>query len=272
MKDPYFQWMHKTKVYLNLVKFKSATLVVCGFLVGAHPGHLRREDAEKELQLRLRLEGDFPFQLSSRTISVFKDASKNAERYSFHAVAVEMSARQAKLLREAFFSQPKPKDAAVHIPYTGPYQFVLTLQSKEWTVQKIFQLAKVHVKLCDNMKVIYIQNLQDIRNGIGSNGHTLMRGFLGLTCTVEGRGTFSLLHSIHNTGRPHVKAVLVYQENYEYAIEQLAVIHQALLSGVPQEYHSKVFVDNLEAGLTGSHRDTIHSCNSSQHANELISL
>jgi hypothetical protein len=62
------------------------------------------------------------------------------------------------------------------------------------------------------MKVIYVQNLQDIRNGIGTNGNTLMRGFLGLTCTVEGRGTFSLIHSIHNMGRPNVKAVLVYQE------------------------------------------------------------
>jgi hypothetical protein len=74
MKDPYFQWMHKKKVYLNLAKFKIATLVVCGFLVGAHPGHLRRNEAEQELRIRLRLEEDFPFQLSSRTISVFKDA------------------------------------------------------------------------------------------------------------------------------------------------------------------------------------------------------
>jgi hypothetical protein len=41
MKDPYFQWLSKAKVYINLAKFKSATLVVCGFFVGAHPGHLR---------------------------------------------------------------------------------------------------------------------------------------------------------------------------------------------------------------------------------------
>jgi hypothetical protein len=88
---------------------------------------------------------------------------------------------------------------------------------------------------------------------------------------VEGK-TRPLLHSIHNTGRLNVKAVLVHQEHYEYALEQLAAIHQALLSGIPQEYHSKVFVDNLEVGLTGSHRDTIQSCNSSQHANELITL
>jgi len=89
MKEPYFQWLQKAKVYLNLAKFKSATLVVCGFLVGAHPGHLRREDAERELRERLQLSDDFPFQLSSRTISVLKDSSKEAERYSFPAVACE---------------------------------------------------------------------------------------------------------------------------------------------------------------------------------------
>jgi hypothetical protein len=52
--------------------------------------------AEKELRARLQLPEDFPFQLSSRTISVLKDSSKEAEHYSFPAVTVETSARQAK--------------------------------------------------------------------------------------------------------------------------------------------------------------------------------
>jgi hypothetical protein len=47
MKEPFFRWLHRSKIYLNMTKFKCATLVVCGFLVGAHPGHFRREDAEK---------------------------------------------------------------------------------------------------------------------------------------------------------------------------------------------------------------------------------
>lgn len=210
--------------------------------------------------------------MSSRTISVLKESSKEAERYSFPAVTVETSARQAKTLREAFFSQPKPSEVTATFPYTGPYQFVPMLQFKAWPIIKIFQLANVHVKLCDNLQVIYVQKLQDIRNEIGPQGHTLMKGFLGLAVTVEGRGTFPLIHSIHNTGRATVKAVLVHRENYDYAIAQLAAIQEALLSGVPQEYHANVFVDNLEAGLTGSQRDTIQSCNSSQQANELISL
>jgi hypothetical protein len=81
MKDPYFQWLHQTKVYLNLTKFKSATLIVCGFLVGAHPGHLRREDAEEELCKRLNLQENFPFQLTARTISVPKDSGKMSVLY-----------------------------------------------------------------------------------------------------------------------------------------------------------------------------------------------
>jgi hypothetical protein len=48
MQDDYSQWLHWNKVYLNMAKFKCDTLVVCGFLVGAHPGHLRREDTEQE--------------------------------------------------------------------------------------------------------------------------------------------------------------------------------------------------------------------------------
>jgi len=66
MKEPYFQWLHRSKVYLNLTKFKSDTLVVCGFLLGAHPGHLRREDAEKELVQRMNFAADFPFRSNSQ--------------------------------------------------------------------------------------------------------------------------------------------------------------------------------------------------------------
>jgi len=272
MKEPYFQWLHQTKVYLNLTKFKSATLIVCGFLVGAHPGHLRRDDAEAELRKRLNLQENFPFQLTARTISVPKDSAKLSERYSFPVVSVETTTSHAKQLREAFFALPKPVDAALSFPYTGPYQFVPMLQSKEWPVHKIYQLAKIHVRMCDTLRAIYVHNLQDIRNEIGPKGQTLMRGFLGMTTEVEGGGTKPLINSIHNTGRAHVKVILVPQQNYEQAIEQLAVLHQTLTSGVPPAYHRNVFVDNLEAGLTSGHRDTIHSCNSSQHANELLHL
>lgn len=74
---------------------------------------------------------------------------------------------------------------------------------------------------------------------------------------------YALIHSVHNTNHPHIKAILVPQENYEVAVEQFSTIHLDLLSGVPREFHSSVFVDGMEAGLTSGHRNTIHSCNSS---------
>jgi hypothetical protein len=82
--------------------------------VGAHPGHLRREDAEQELRARLNLPPDFQFQLSSKTISVPMPNGTN--RYSFPAVAIETSARLGKRLREAMFSLPKPSDAKRQYP------------------------------------------------------------------------------------------------------------------------------------------------------------
>jgi len=100
----------------------------------------------------------------------------------------------------------------------------------------------------------------------------MMRGFLGMTIALEGRGTMPLIQAIHNTGQAHVKAILVPQENYNCAIDQLTGLHQALVARAAQLYHEKVFVDNLEASLTSGHWDTIQSCNSSHYANELLRL
>ena len=118
-------------MFINQTKLKTDTLVACGFLVGAHPGHLRRTDAEAEYRKRLDLADDFPFQLTAHTVSVPMPSEKNAERYSFPAVVVETSTRQAKVLRETFFSLPSLAVAIALHPYTGSYQFVPMLQSKE---------------------------------------------------------------------------------------------------------------------------------------------
>jgi hypothetical protein len=146
------------------------------------------------------------------------------------------------------------------------------LQSKEWPIVKIFQLAKVHVKLCQNYRVIYIQNVQDIRNAVGENGHTILRGFLGMTYMKSTRDKVQLIHSIHNTRRKNIKAVLVPHEHYDLAIVQFGALHQCLLAGIEGKYHKNVFIEGLEAGMTGGQRDMIHSCNSSNNASELLIL
>jgi len=85
-------------------------------------------------------------------------------------------------------------------------------------------------------------------------------------------GESLLIHSVHNTGRKNIKAVLVPKENYDDALEEFSTFHQKLLSGVNPAFHRKVFVGTLEAGMTSGHRDTIHSCNSSHYANELLQI
>ncbi len=70
-KNPYFTWLKAHRVFLNYTKFKTDTLVACGFSVGAHPGFMRRDKAEEEICGSLGFDKDEAnFQLSSRYISV----------------------------------------------------------------------------------------------------------------------------------------------------------------------------------------------------------
>lgn len=173
MKGDYFQWLHWNKVFLNQTRFKIDTLVTCGLLAGAHPGHLRRDEAEREIHSWLQLDDHISFPLSFRTVSVFIEPGKD-QKYSFQAIAVDTAVTHSRHIQEAFFSLPKPAVAQQLYPYPGPYQFVPLLVSKEWSTQKIFQLAKVHVRICQNLKVIYIENLWDVHNVISEDGHTLL--------------------------------------------------------------------------------------------------
>jgi hypothetical protein len=45
----FFRWLKLNRVYLNNTKFKTSTLVPCGFLHGGHPGYLCRNETEMEL-------------------------------------------------------------------------------------------------------------------------------------------------------------------------------------------------------------------------------
>jgi hypothetical protein len=63
------------------------------------------------------------------------------ERFVFQAVVVETSTQEAASLREKFYSLGNPMQVQQQFPYTGKYQFVPFLKTKEWTVQKILNLA-----------------------------------------------------------------------------------------------------------------------------------
>jgi hypothetical protein len=131
----YFNWLHSNEVFLNYTKFKTDTLVPSGFLVGAHPNFFHRNEAEEELLGSLGLPDEsIQFQLSSRSISVpISDGSP--ERYTFQAVVVETAAPHATTLREKFYELENPATATKSYPYTGSYQFVPLVKSKEWPTQ-----------------------------------------------------------------------------------------------------------------------------------------
>lgn len=112
----FFRWLVVNKVFINYTKFKTSTLVPCGFLHGAHPGFLCHDEAELELCQSLHISPDkLPFQLSSRTISIPIFDGK-PERFDFQAVVVE--AKDAAQLREHFYSLADPLQACNVFPYT----------------------------------------------------------------------------------------------------------------------------------------------------------
>jgi hypothetical protein len=278
----YFNWLRTNNAFLNQTKFKTSTLVACGFLVGAHPGYLRRDEAEKELRASLQLpqdgadsdEEDIPFQLSSRTTTVaIQEGGK--ERYAFQAIVVETATNHATKLRERFYKLDNPMVAQTSYPYTGKYQFVPFLKTKEWTISKILQLAKIHVNIVHDLKPIFLANIQDIHNEINQDGESMLQGFYGMQYTIpatEGHPPTKspLLHSIHNTGNPTTKVALVPSNHFDEALNQLSAIHDILATNIASTYHSKVFVPKARAGITGQQIDSISSCNYSNYASQLL--
>ncbi len=271
----YFGWLRTNNVYLNQTKFKTSTLVPCGFLVGAHPGFLCCDEAESELYTHLMTDSDnLPFQLTAHTISVPIHGGK-LEKYTFQAVVVETTANQAAALRESFYKLANPLTAHLEHPYTGKYPFVALLQSKEWTSSKILRLAQYHVSIIQELKSIFIGNLQNIHNVININGETLLQGFYGMTKPTLPTESLSeptpLLHSVHDTGNKTTKVALVKTSLHEEALNQLAAIHEILTANVSQEYHQAVFVNNARAMITGRQIDSISSCNYSSYTDRLLS-
>jgi hypothetical protein len=272
----YFSWLRTGNIYLNQTKFKTDTLVACGFLLGAHPGYLRRDEAEQELKSSLDLtDSDIPFQLSSRTTSVLeKEGGK--ERFSFQAIIIETSTKNAAKLRERFYTLENPSKVQHQFPYTGKYQFVPFLKSKEWTVPKILQLAKLHAKTVQDLSPIFLTNLQDIRTVISDEGDTLLQGFYGMQHTSTPAPdkqpiTVPLIHSVHNTGNKTTKVAIVPSAHYEEALNQFSALHDILATNIANEYHNQVFLPDTRVGITGQRIDSISSCNYSSFASQLLS-
>ncbi len=79
-----------------------------------------------------------------------------------------------------------------------------------------------------------------------------------------------LLHSIHNTAKPNNKVALVPNKHYDNALMQLSAIHSILASNISSEYHDRVLVASLHAGIMGQQIDSVSSCNSAAYATALL--
>lgn len=177
----YFRWLSNHRVFINVME----TLVVCGFLVGAHPGYLHRDKAEEELRVSLGLDdNELPFQISSCSISVpIKDGDPT--HFSFQAIVVETATKDAHKLRERFYALEDPEHAKSTYLYTRLYQFVSFLKSTDWPIDKIYRLAHLHMQIVTDLELLYVANVQDINYIIVYEGDSLLHGFYGMTLTTS---------------------------------------------------------------------------------------
>jgi hypothetical protein len=176
---------------------------------------------------------DLPFQLSSRTISVPISEGK-PERFAFQAVIIEISAKHVADLQERLFALGDPTILQRHFPYVGGHQFIPFLKSKEWSVQKNYNLARVQESIVQDLKPIFVEHLNDLRNKIGLV-ETLRAGFMGMRyADPETSSMFPLLHSIHNTANKGTKVALVPSLHFNSAVTQLAAVHSILRNYIPR--------------------------------------
>ncbi len=105
-KSRYFAWLTDIQVFLNYTKFKTETLVPCGFLVGALPGYLRRLEAEVELHASLGLDaGEIPFQLGSLCRTTPSNPSSAKKPFSLAIIIGAQSVRGIKPMVGLVFSR-----------------------------------------------------------------------------------------------------------------------------------------------------------------------
>jgi len=132
------------------------------------------------------------------------------------------------------------------------------LKSKEWSVTKICHLAKVHMQLIQDLKLVFLQNIKDLHNSIGPN-FTLCQGFCGMeTSPSTGKPKEILLHFIHNTSVPTTKVALTKSALYDNAVSQFSVIAGLLKEKISPDYYLNVFTTEPPQ-VQSQHVDSVSS-------------
>jgi hypothetical protein len=146
------------------------------------------------------------------------------------------------------------------------------LPSREWKIETIYNLARLHTRTIQDLCPIFLQNLKDIHNKIHSNGFNLYQGFQAMQLTgINGKDPAKpLLESIHNTSDPAIKVALVPKDNVENTKIQFAALHSILLENVPVDFHHNVFVGSLQAGPMTQQVESFLASKSAAYAQGLL--
>ena len=88
MRSPYFNWLYNNRVYLKHTSFDADSIVLLGYLQGAHPDAVRLADLTKEFKERLNLEEGVDVHFSPRNLTV-TDSQVTKTKFGFRALAVD---------------------------------------------------------------------------------------------------------------------------------------------------------------------------------------
>ena len=244
MKDqrlPYFKWLYNNRVYLRHTSFDAETVVLLGYLQGAHPDAARLTDLTKELKERLKLREGIDFQLSPRNLTV-QDSSATKTKYNFRAIAVETDGKMAAELRENFFRLGDPKIEKHSWPISGNYLFVPMFRTTSWPTENIAAMAKLHSRSISVLEQIFVENIFDIDKkmvfkepGGTETTRSIREAIQSLTNQT---GDENVVHSAHNTNRSGVIQILVHTKNTTHAKAFFSHLQDQLRAALsPEDLH-----------------------------------
>eukprot|EP00590_Aulacoseira_subarctica_P007474 CAMPEP_0172436854 /NCGR_PEP_ID=MMETSP1064-20121228/71944_1 /TAXON_ID=202472 /ORGANISM="Aulacoseira subarctica , Strain CCAP 1002/5" /LENGTH=632 /DNA_ID=CAMNT_0013185283 /DNA_START=74 /DNA_END=1972 /DNA_ORIENTATION=+ len=215
-RSSYFKWLSNNRIYLRHNSFDSDTMVLLGFLLGAHPDAARLLDLTNELTERLNLPDKIHFQLSIRNLTAIHSTA-TGNKFGFKAIAIETDGRMASAVREALFRLSDPKVEKHRWPVTGSYLFIPMFKTESWTPESISAMAKLHVKIVSKLEQVFIMNVYDIDTVVtftvpgGKETRKTLRE--AIQASFNNTTNENVVHSAHTTNRSGILRILVTKEN-----------------------------------------------------------
>ena len=245
-RSPYFRWLSNNRVYLRHSSFDADTMVLLGFVLGAHPDAARLLDLTNEYMERLNLPDSINFQLSIRNLTAIH-STVTRNKFGFKAIAVETDAKMASSVREAFFRLGDPKVEKHKWPITGTYLFIPMFKTESWTPESIAAMAKLHVRMVTSLEQIFVLNIFDIDAEITftSPGGTETRKSLreAIQASFNNLTNENVVNSVHTTNNPGIIRILVTKEN--------VVAAKAFFGSLQEHLRSSLSIEDMHRVTQG---------------------